>query len=152
MVACEAKTSRFEVNARYVVGGCACAKVFNVCASTPKNAIELSKAKLRGSVKDLESIDTVTADKLYPLSIDKHQHNVDFAITSVKNQEQVAIERGQFDLADRLAKRADALSDLWPYVMGGGGVVWVPGWVIAKVKEISLWADETRAENQLARR
>lgn len=89
--------------------------------------------------------------KLYPLSVEKHQHNVDFAITRMKNLLSEAEDAGNFQEARKLEEKLDEYNELWPYVMGNGGNNWVPGWVIGKVKEITLWANEVRANNVLLR-
>lgn len=89
-------------------------------------------------------------NKLYPINIDKHQHNVDYAITKCKNliEDELAKPKPDLRKVEGLEERLEKYEEVFMWLMGGGGVVHVPGWVIGEAKGISLWADEMRAENR----
>ena len=90
--------------------------------------------------------------KMYPFSVQKHAHDIEFRRNRVKNTIDAIHMKKFFCTEENLQKLyvlEEKLTDLLLAIMSGNGVVcYLTGEQIALAKESVLWANDTRAETQ----
>ena len=90
--------------------------------------------------------------KLYPFSVQKHAHDIEFRRNRVKN-EMYDMESGETEwnseVYDKMEALEEALTELLLVVMDSrdGRVAWLTGKQIALTKETVAWARESRANS-----
>ena len=89
--------------------------------------------------------------KLYPFSLVKHAHDIEFRYNRLKNTEcdyfdgEIQLTNEEFD---RLEAELKAVTEAYEIILNthsDGKVVWVDGQTLAILKKCVLWADNERA-------
>lgn len=95
------------------------------------------------------------AAKLYPFSVQKHAHDIEFA----KNRTRNLMSEIEFDEREATAEEYNALCDRYEALTGlllavldsrDGRIAYLTGPQIALAKECVAWASNTRAESLIA--
>ena len=89
-------------------------------------------------------------NKLYPFSVQKHAHDIEFRLNRVSNEMHDALEEGkEFEKFETLH---DSLIDLLEAVLNSrdGRIAYLTGKQIGLAKETIAWASNARASSLIA--